>query len=81
MSDTDRPDRADLLTNAAATIDYLKAERISIERQLDAMQMRLETVNDILARLTGTRRRRRTTWPVVGAQTSVEDETDMPPAA
>jgi hypothetical protein len=75
------PDRADLLTNAAATIDYLKAERVSIERQLDAMQMRLETVNDILARLTGTRRRRRTTWPVVSEAQSGEAESDLPPAA
>jgi hypothetical protein len=80
MSDT--PDRADLLTNAAALIDHLRAQRVSTERQLDAIQIRLEIIDEMLARLTGARRRRRTApaWPVVSEGQS-EAETDLPPAA
>jgi len=74
------PDRADLLTNAAALIDHLRAQRVSTERQLDAVQIRLEIIDDMLARLTGTRRRRRMVFPV-STETQSEAESDLPPAA
>jgi len=74
------PDRADLLTNAAALIDHLRAQRVSTERQLDAVQIRLEIIDDMLARLTGSRRRRRMVFPVT-TEAQSEAESDLPPAA
>jgi hypothetical protein len=83
---SDSPDRADLLTNAAALIDHFRAQRISTERQLDAVQIRLEIIDDVLARLTGSRRRRSTFRPTpspfsVERALDSEAESDLPPAA
>jgi hypothetical protein len=78
-------DTHELAERARAVIAHLREERTRRERQLDAVQIRLEIIDDVLARLAGTRRRRRLP---VAVDTVSETDTDLgfatppaPPAA
>jgi hypothetical protein len=50
------PENADLLTNAAATLEWARNEEQTLETEVTIMQARLELVRELVAKLSGKRR-------------------------
>lgn len=63
---------ADIGVKAAALLLRYRADEARLEREQDAVQIRLEIVREVIASLSGQPRRRggdkRRPWPVVGSQ-------------
>ncbi len=94
MSEATKPEQhpdVDLLANATELLERYRLEESRLEREFDAVQIRLEIMREVIGALTARKRTprgggRRQNWPAVVPETGPhemsEPEPDpMPPAA